>query len=798
MPEEDGRGDGPPATIPAPPLEAPLEAGVAAGGGGAVLDLLRSPAVAQGMTIAGQVGSVVGSAHALASGGASVGSVAGMASSALGAAALVPGVPSGTLNSIAGGIDTARSLMSTFGNVFPDTTSAQGALGALAGAAAAPLSEVSFRFEGASGQWRVVKLRAQEALSETWEAAVDLAGDDLHDDPDALLGQPATAAVQRGTVTRYFRGVVRRVEHLGTANGRLLARAWVVPALWALSQRVNSRIFHDVKVEDVIRAVLHDAGLYEGSLDVALRETYLRREYCVQYRESDLAFLQRLMEEEGITFFFRHEEETETLVVTDHDCYQPVATLDGQAVPVAGAEAGVLSTESVRQLDWGREQRPTAVIVRDFDFTRPQVPITQQVPREAGARPVYEYPAEAVFSDYRAGSEQHHDDNVQRLAEIRLQALRASEQQGTGPSNVTGMTPGFAFTLRAHGRAALNQRHVVTRVVHEGNAPEALDHGTQHTGASADRYRNEITCIPASVPWRPMRATPRPVVTGIQTATVVGPAGREIFTDPHGRIKVRFHWDRRDEARDPSTLRWVRVAQAWGGGNWGMVVTPRIGMEVVVLFLEGNPDRPLVMGCVYNNTNRPAVDHPQSSSQTRLRSNSTPGGNGFNELSFEDAAGSERVYLHAQHDHAEDVLHDQRIEVGNDRTVRVTGTQNHVIGGDRIGRVGEMGSESPSGDDLTVAGWQTVTVGQGIAFQCGPSRIEMTAQYIVLKTSGAQVLLDGSVIKIRAGNEVYVNGADVMLNCDVPGEGTSGGGSSAGGEGSGGGESGGGGASGGW
>ncbi|MFO0604570.1 MAG: type VI secretion system tip protein TssI/VgrG [Polyangiales bacterium] len=740
---------------------------------------MPSAAVAQGVTTAARVGEVAASARTLAAGGDALGAATGLVSSGLGAAALVPGAPAGVFHAITGGVDAAQSLMGSFRNVFPDAPAAPGALGVPGGAA--PLSEVTFRFEGASGQWRVVKFRAQEALSETWEAAVDLAGDDLHDDPDALLGRPATAVVQRATVTRYFRGVVRRVEHLGTANGRLLARAWVVPALWALSQRVNSRIFHDVKVEDVVRAVLRDAGLYDGSLDVALRDTYLRREYCVQYRESDLAFLQRLMEEEGVTYFFRHAEGTETLVVTDHDCYQPVATLDGQAVPVAGTEAGVLATESVRQLDWGREQRPTAVIVRDFDFTRPQLPITQQVPRDAGARPVYEYPAEAVFSDYRAGSEQHHDDNVQRLAEIRLQALRASEQQGTGPSNVTGMTPGFAFTLRAHGRAALNQRHVVTRVVHEGNARDALDHETQHTGPSVDRYRNTITCIPASVPWRPMRTTPRPVVTGIQTATVVGPAGREIFTDPHGRIKVRFHWDRRDEARDPTTLRWVRVAQAWGGGNWGMVVTPRIGMEVVVQFLEGNPDRPLVMGCVYNNSNRPAVDHPHASSQTRLRSNSTPGGNGFNEFSFEDAAGSERVYLHAQRDHAEDVLHDQRIEVGNDRTVTVKGEETNSVIGGRTTRIGGGEHNAVSPDSLTVTGNLEVRVrGQEalqeashvwhikandqVLIECPPSKIDMTRGRIVITTGASTVELSGGTINIHSNDLIDIKSKLVKIN----------------------------------
>ena len=821
----EGHGDGVAShTMPAPPPEHPLAGlvpsiprapaalsiadipgaslieGVAEGGGGTVVRALQSPQAQEAVSIAREVESVASAARDLGR-GIGLSSVARVASSGLDAAAAIPGLPGETLHAVASGIDTARASIEAVRSVVHGA----GALLHKITGSDHPLPEVSFDFTSSSGAWRVAKVRADEALSETWEAKVDLVTDDLLDDPDAMLGQPATLSLSRSASARIFRGVVRRVEHLGMAHGRLLARVYVVPALWALSQRINSRVFHDVAVIDVIRAVLHDAGLYEGRLDAALRDTYLQREYCVQYRESDLAFIQRLMEEEGITYYFKHALDGETLVLTDHDCYQTIATLDGQAVPVAGAESDVLAMESVRQLDWEREQRPTAVMVRDYDFTRPQVPISQQVPREAGARPVYEYPAEAVFSDYSHDTAQHHDDNVDRLAQIRLQALRASEQQGTGPSNVTGMTPGFAFTLRAHGRAALNQRYLITRVTHEGNAPEALSHGTQHTGDSKERYKNTVTCIPASVPWRPMRLTPRPQVTGIQTATVVGPAGREIYTDSHGRIKVRFHWDRRDESRDPDTLRWVRVAQAWGGGTWGLVVTPRIGMEVVVQFIEGNPDRPLVTGCVYNNRNRPAVDHPHASSQTRLRSNSTPGGNGFNELSFEDAAGSELFYMHAQRDHQEDVLHDQRITVGNDRTVRVTGTQLHAVKGDRISRIGDDGAVSC--DESVITGWKTVDAGLGIALQCGGSRIEMTPDYIVVRTGGTSVSLDGHTIKISASTAVYVNGADVFLNCDVPADApssspvASGGGAGGGGggfEGGGGGEFGGGGASGSW
>ncbi len=582
---------------------------------------------------------------------------------------------------------------------FGDTTFvmlAREGLDAVTGRAALPEASMRFESAGASdGDWQVRAFTAVEGLSTVYECVVDLAHESLTANPDALLGAPAVLRVSRDALTRRFAGLVRRVEHRGTSATHRLAKVYVVPALWALSQRSDTRIFQDKTAVEVVEAVLREAGLYAGRLDVQVHRALAAREYCVQHRETDLDFVTRLLAEEGVAFHFRHDDDGETLVLSDGaHAWRALPTMDGGAVPVAGAETATLHVEAVRHLAWERSLRPSAVTVRDFDFTRPDLRIERSAPRRRDpARPLYEPGPEVTLGGYQTPA--YADDDAHDQATLRLEAARCDGAVGAGQGAVTGMIPGALFQLSVAGSHVPEQRYVITRVEHEGVAPEEILQGTHEDRPSVDRYKNRFWCAPAEVPWRPARSVPRPVIAGIQTAIVVGPPGEEIYTDEHGRIRVQFHWDRLG-ARDAHSTCWLRVVQGpWSGGGWGFQFIPRVGMEVAVTFLDGDPDRPVVTGALYNGLSRPPYALPAERTRSGIRTSSTPGGGGSNELRFEDLAGSEEVYLHAQREHTVEVgrdesvtvQRDQRVSVLRDQVTRVQGAREVVVEGAQTSRV---------------------------------------------------------------------------------------------------------------
>ena len=607
--------------------------------------------------------------------------------------------------------------------------------GASAVAGRAPLTEASYHFvsQGALDEpWRVRSFTAVEALSTLYECAVDLAHESMSANPDALLGRPAVLTVARDSLTRRFAGVVRRVEHRGTSNTRRLARAFIVPSLWALSQRTDARVFQDVTAIDVVEAVLREAGLYAGMLDVQVRRALPRREYCVQYRESDLDFVTRLLAEEGVVFSFRHDDEGETLVLSDGShAWTSVPTIDGAAVPVAGPETATQHVESVRHLVWERQLRSTAVTVRDFDFTRPDLRVERAAPRRRDpSRALYEPAPELTLGGYQTPA--YSTDDAQEQSAIRLEAEQRDAALGAGEGVVTGMLPGAMFQLAVAGAHVPEQRYVVARVEHEGVAPEETLHRTHDDPSHTDRYRNRFWCAPVETPWRPTRATPRPTIAGLQTATVVGPPGEEIYTDEHGRIRVQFHWDRVG-ARDAHSSCWMRVVQGpWSGSGWGFQFIPRIGMEVAVSFLEGDPDRPVVTGALYNGRNGVPHALPEHKTRSTIRTQSSPGGNGFNELRFEDRAGAEEVYVHAQRDLVEEVLHHHYTRVGH--------RQHNVVLDSQLERV-HVDQDVAVGRDqrLHVGGRREVTVEGGESLKTTHGRESVVTDFSVDRVTGVAV-----------------------------------------------------------
>jgi type VI secretion system secreted protein VgrG len=540
-------------------------------------------------------------------------------------------------------------------------------------------------------------------------------------------------------------------------------------------------------VPDIVRDVLRTAGVYQGDgelvIDASLDEM-APREYCVQHQESDLDFVRRLLEEEGIPFYFRHEPRgTETLVlVGDMHVFAPVPTLDGASLRVLEAGVSTHHTESLRYFDERHTLQPTSVAVRDFDFTRPQTQLSPTSTSTRGPRALFDFPARASLTNYDEGSRTYQTENTARLARVRHEAFLTRAHVGGGRGNVTGFVPGLRFDLEGHEQAETNRAYLVVSVEHAGMAwselPDdvsaserlvdsladagveiATRRGRTRTERYTNRFHTHRVDGEATVPFRPLRTIPRPVVEGPQTAWVVGPPGEEIHTDPHGRIKVQFHWDRRGRSDDHSSC-WIRVAQGSSGSGWGLTILPRIGMEVVVSFLEGDPDRPLITGCVNNGENGTSYPLPDMKTRTVLKTWSSPQSGGYNEIRFEDKTGAEQLYIQAERDHDTLVKHDQTVTVRRHRTKRVQGDEHNTILQNRVTRVVQDNLRTVDGNqDVEIHGAQgaTLSIDNHYTVWVGGNRslkVDGTDQTTVGRSRSANI---GSNDAITVGNSHSVS-----------------------------------------
>ena len=627
----------------------------------------------------------------------------------------------------------------------------------------------------------VVHVHHREAMSELYETAVMLA---VYPPvaPDAAVTAPAVLELTRQSLTRKFQGVVRRVEDVGVAGRYRIVRAYVVPQLWTLSKRMDSRNFQDKKTIEIVLDVLKDAGVYQGAgglqVDGGLYGV-APREYCVQHHETDLAFVRRLLEDDGIPFYFKHDGDGgETLVLCDDArAWQPVETLDGTTLQVRDEAMATARSESLHFYDWRREQQTTKVTLRDYDFTRPRAKQDMTPSQGDGVRAVYEYPTRATITNYNEGGHVYTTHNSARLARVRHEEHATREWSGSGEGNAIQVGAGRSVTVGGHVHAEYDKRYLITASEHVGHAwsatTEDLHVGTKilqmlqmlnaelvdvaaSEGSLPERYRNRFNTnkldgMSTSVAFRPARVTPRPIVEGPQTARVVGPPGEEIHTDFYGRVKVQFHWDRVGQENEKSSC-WIRVAQTWAASGWGTMFIPRIGMEVVVAYLEGDPDRPLITGCVYNGENHPPYELPQEKTKSTIKTNSSPTSGGYNELRFEDLKGREQVYLQAERNHDVLVKKDQTITVGGNRTKTISGNEFISVRKNRTGTITQN-------DKLTVQQNQEIEVH-------GETGLTVYVDHVYrLEAQEKIVLKCGESTIVMTPGGVWINGPVVKLNC---------------------------------
>lgn len=563
------------------------------------------------------------------------------------------------------------------------------------------------RIEGTTEPFDVVALSAREAVGELFvvELSVGLADPESTDTPlDELLGRGAEVSLG-GADERVLHGVVRRVEDdaRGGAAGSL--RVTVAPRAIALALREDCRVFENRTVPEVLAAVCDDAGLGSRDVRFALRAPYRASELTVQYRESDWAFVSRLMEEAGIFCFFEHDAGHDVLVFADtSDALERIP--EPSRLALRGDMGALQDDEHVARFVHVEELRPGRVSLRGHSVMQPRM---------------------LLESDARAGRDEVlviHDGPVTYdspdvgpdLARLRLEREQAARRTVEGVGLCTRLSPGFKFELEGHPRVNLNREYFVTAVEHRmgalDRAPESAPEG------AASRVETRFSCIPARVPYRPPLRTPKPSVRGVLTGVVVGPPGEEVHCDAMGRVKIRFHFDRRPAAEPPTA--WVRVSLPWAGPGYGALFVPRVGHEVLLTFVGGDPDRPLVAGSVHDAVNVPTGMLPADRAVVALRTSSSPGGEGYSELRFDDRRGAEVVGLHSHRDLAisvgqdknETVAADETVEIGADRVASVGGAETIRVSGDRSLHVGQNHHVAVALDATTsIVGQSQRTVG---------------------------------------------------------------------------------------
>jgi len=502
-----------------------------------------------------------------------------------------------------------------------------------------------------------------ETLGQPFEFHVEALSEEENIDFDKALGQACTIKLKTyGQKERFFCGILTEAQWVGTGIGgqqgyshyRLVLRPWFS----LLAHRANCRIFPKMKVTEIIEQVFKDAGFSsETDFKFCTHGTYEEIEYCVQYRETDFAFVSRLMEQYGIYYFFEHQDGQHTMMLADsyasHSKVKDLPTVkyNSQTVAYNRAEQHIHSWISDRRFCTGK------VELRDYDYLQPNVlkALKEKDEKENYARStfeVYDYPGKYDKQKQKMGD---------LFAQVRLEAEQALDRRRTANGDAPSLFAGGIVTLEKHPTSKENDEYLVVRASH--------DYGTQFYGTSqagdGAGYQGNYEFLPSDRPFRSLPLTPKPRIHGIQTAKVVNEKDKEheeISTDKHGHIWVQFYWDRKPEKSCP-----IRVSQPWAGKKWGHQFIPRIGMEVVVEFLEGDPDRPLVIGCVYNGDNKTPFVLPSKKNISGVVSDSTKGHHGHNFFTFDDTKGNETVFLHAEKDYQVQVLDSEKRVIRNNR-----------------------------------------------------------------------------------------------------------------------------------
>ena len=620
-----------------------------------------------------------------------------------------------------------------------------------------------------------------EHLGALFQYELELVSEDPNIDVNKLLGDNMTVRLDRSDgQTRYFNGFVSRFSMVEASPTGGRYQATLVPWMWFLTRTSDCRIFQEKTVPDIIKEVFRAHGF--SDFDDRLSGSYRTWEYCVQYRETDFNFVSRLMEQEGIYYFFEHENGKHKLVLCDSlSAHEEAKGYEKIRYYPPGGDS-VREEEYVSDWSMGYQVQPGEYTLTDFDFTAPKkaLLVKSQVKRDhpAAENKMYDYPGE--YSE-RADGENY--------AKARIEEFQCGFEIGRAAANARGVACGYLFKLERYPREDQNRQYLITSASYHLES----DSFGSGSGGGAETFSCNFTTLDAKQPFRPARVTPKPSIQGPQTGYVSGKSGEEIWTDKYGRIKVKFHWDRYGKA-DETCSCWIRVAQMWAGKKWGSLFMPRIGQEVIVEFLEGDPDRPIVTGRVYNDDLMPPYELPASATMSTVKSNSSKGGGGFNEIRFEDKKGEEQIFIHAQKQmdiqvldsRYENVGADRHLTVGSNKVETIKADSHRTIDGLEATKIGGTFSLSVTGDvaekfdanhseitagDIFIKGANIVIEGQtNVTIKVGGSSIAIESGGITVKTSGTMEVegmtttLKGTNTTVDGSASTTVKGGSVSIN----------------------------------
>ncbi|MES2297937.1 MAG: type VI secretion system tip protein VgrG [Pseudomonadota bacterium] len=559
--------------------------------------------------------------------------------------------------------------------------------------------------------------------------------------------------------TRHFNGIVTRFCSTGWNGSFATYEAVVHPWLWLLTRASNCRIFQDMTAIDIVKAVTGDP-MYAGlvNLDVSLLSgTCEARTYCVQYRETDFNFVCRLLEEEGIYYYFSQEETKHTMVLADS--YGAHDTITGyDAVIFRGEGSRAIDDEAVTHWSAGGEIQSSVYVLNDFDFEKASSSTSGGLLVKATVAAAFDQSSYEMF-DYPGGYVKAAVGTT--LARGRMEAIHGQCEQIEAKGTARGLYPGGLFGLTEHPREDQNRDYLVTGATYDIAGD---DYSSESTTAGELLFSCAFTAVGKEHSYRAPPIMKKPYVQGPQTAMVVGKAGEEIWTDKYGRVKVQFHWDRLGKENETSSC-WVRVSQSWAGKGWGAMFIPRIGMEVVVSFLEGDPDQPLITGCVYNGDAMPPYALPAEQTKSTIKSNTSLGGGGFNEIRFEDKKDSEEIFVQAEKDFNRVVKNndtlsvgfekadkgDQTIKINNDQSLDVGNDQSVTIGNDQTESVGNNMTVSITKDhSVSVGGNQSNKIDGDQATDVGKTCVIEAKTSITLKVGGSSIKIEPAKITIHS------------------------------------------------
>lgn len=555
----------------------------------------------------------------------------------------------------------------------------------------------------------------------------------------SLVGKSVTIALlyNQGDAVkeRYFNGHVSNVRSLGSrvsavADGDkyqdyLLT---ISPTLIFLEGRTNCRIFQEENVEDIVKKIL---GEHKVKVSSKCTKTYPIYDYKVQYHETDLEFVSRLLAEEGIFYFFSHKKGEHTLVLADD-----VTAYQKSPEASVAFTTGSLAEAHIHAWSGGLDLPPGKTVKQGYDFLKPATKpkgdhVNSDLSDIQSKQEVFEYQAESEFGK-RAKS----------AANVSLESLQRDTYLSSGSSNCRSFSPGDFFTFKSHeDKREEKKSYLLTRVAMEVSISSQIG---SIKGAS-QTVVNQFTCVPKDVLYRPQQQASKPRIYGAQTAQVTGDPGDEIHVDKYGRVKVLFHWDREGKP-DSSSSCWIRVAQNWAGNRWGAFFFPRVGQEVLIEFLDGDPDQPIISGALYNGDQMPPYALPANKTQSGIKTRSSKGGGdaNFNEIRFEDDKGKELLYLHAEKDHQLMVENDQSDTIGNNRNIEITNNESVTIGGERVTDVGKS-------DKLTIGKELIIDAGSKITIKTGGASISMSSSGSI-DIKGTNISINGSAIALKAGS----------------------------------------------